>query len=159
MSSDVDEAMMRYCLVLARQAATRGEVPVGSCVWLDGKIIGEGANSCIMDRDPTAHAEILALRMAARRLGNYRLPGACLYVSLEPCTMCAGALVHARIARLIFAAVDRKAGAVVSTTSVLDNPGLNHRVQVYGGLLAEEAGALLSGFFAGRRNENRAFSA
>ncbi len=145
------EIWMRRALALAGQAAAEGEVPVGAVVVKDGEVLGEGYNRPIGAADPTAHAEILALRAAARRVGNYRLSGARLYVTVEPCTMCAGALVHARIATLVYGAPEPKAGAVRSTAAVLDNPALNHRVEVVAGVLADEAGALLKAFFADRR--------
>jgi tRNA(adenine34) deaminase len=142
---------MRRALELAQSAASAGEVPVGAVVVRDGEILGEGFNQPIGAVDPTAHAEIVALRDAARRVGNYRLSGATLYVTMEPCTMCAGALVHARIATLVYGALEPKSGAVESTSRALDNPRLNHRVQVVGGVLAEESAGLLKQFFAGRR--------
>lgn len=147
-----DERWMGRALALARDAATLGEVPVGAVVVLAGEIIGEAGNAPISARDPTAHAEILALRRAAGHIGNYRLAGATLYVTVEPCTMCAGALVHARVARLVFGAAEPRAGAVASTAAVLENPGLNHRVAVTGGVLAGESAALLRSFFAARRS-------
>lgn len=142
---------MAHCLGLARLSASLGEAPVGACVVLDGEIIGEGHNAPIAQHDPTAHAEICALRAAGQRMRNYRLPGAWLYVTIEPCAMCAGALVHARIAGLVFGAKEPRAGAVVSTATVLDNPSLNHRTQWQGGILADEAGALMKSFFLARR--------
>ncbi len=146
------EQWMRRALDLARQAAAAGEVPVGAVVVRDGAVIGEGSNRPITTSDPTAHAEIVALRDAARRAGNYRLPGAALYVSVEPCTMCAGALVHARVATLVYGAAEPRAGAVTSTAAVLANPRLNHRVAVVPGVLAGESAALLKSFFASRRS-------
>lgn len=146
------EAWMRRALELARQAASAGEVPVGAVLVCDGVVIGEGSNRPIGSHDPTAHAEILALRDGARRSGNYRLPGTTLYVTVEPCTMCAGALVHARVGTLVYGAAEPRAGAVESTSSVLSNPGLNHRVAVLGGMLAEESSLLLKEFFATRRH-------
>jgi len=148
---DADVRWMRRALELAQTAAELGEVPVGAVVVLDGRAIGEGFNRPISNRDPTAHAEIVALRAAALALDNYRLTGATLYVTVEPCTMCAGALVHARIGRLVFGAPEPRAGAVVTTSQVLDNPGHNHRVDTTGGVLAAESGALLRTFFAARR--------
>ena len=142
---------MREALALAGEAGAKGEIPVGSVVVRDGVLLGTGRNGSIGSSDPTAHAEIVALRAAAGAVGNYRLPGADLYVTVEPCLMCAGALVHARIARLIFGAPEPKAGAVVSTNRALDAAGLNHRVSVCGGVLAEESAALLQAFFAARR--------
>ena len=142
---------MRAALVLARQAAKKDEVPVGAVVVRDKQIVGRGFNQPIGRHDPTAHAEIMALRDAAQTLGNYRLPGCTLVVTVEPCTMCAGALVHARIERLIFGAKEPKAGAVCSSARVLDNLGLNHKVTVIEGVLEKECTALMSGFFQGRR--------
>lgn len=137
--------------MLAQKAADLGEAPVGACVVQNGEIIGEGHNTPITNCDPTAHAEIQALRAAAIRLGNYRLPGSILYVTIEPCTMCAGALVHARIRKLFFGAAEPRAGAVVSTAAVLDNPALNHHPTWEGGLLAAEAAALMRTFFNAKR--------
>src|SRR6186713_3279074 len=121
---------MRRALALAAAGRAAGEVPVGAVVVLDGTVIGEGANQPIGSNDPTAHAEIVALRAAATRVGNYRLTGATLYVTIEPCTMCAGALVHARVRTLVFGAREPRAGAVVSTASAIENAALNHRVEV-----------------------------
>ena len=143
---------MRAALAEARRAAALGEVPVGAVVVADGAIVGRGHNRPIGDADPTAHAEILALRAAARRLGNYRLTGATLYVTVEPCLMCAGACVHARLGALVFGAPDAKAGAVVSRARVLEGPW-NHRVRVSGGVLAGEARELMREFFRMRRAE------
>ena len=142
---------MRKAMELAKEAATRNEVPIGALLVSDGQVIGKGWNRMITAGDPTAHAEIVALRNAAAKLGNYRLPGATLYVTVEPCTMCAGALVHARIERLVFGAREPRAGAVRSSARVLDNPGLNHRVEVVEGVLAGECGELMTRFFQGRR--------
>jgi tRNA(adenine34) deaminase len=144
-------AWMREAISLACRAGEHGEVPVGAVVVCDGRVIGQGWNRPIGSRDPTAHAEIVAIRDAAQRLGNYRLPGSTLYVTVEPCTMCAGALIHARIAALVYGTPEPRAGAVTSTATVLDNPSLNHRVQVSGGVLADECAALLKEFFAARR--------
>ena len=142
---------MRQALELARLAAKAGEVPVGALLVLDGRQVGAGRNGTIETRDPTAHAEIRALRDASLALGNHRLPGTTLYVTVEPCTMCAGALVHARVAHLVYGALEPKAGAVVSTLRALDNPALNHRVEVTGGVLAAECGDLMTAFFRERR--------
>jgi len=142
---------MSHALDLARRAEAEGEVPVGAVVVLNDQCIGEGWNRPIGANDPTAHAEIEALRAAARAAGNYRLPGATLYVTLEPCVMCAGAMVHARIARLVFGARDPKAGAAGSVFSMLDSDNLNHRVQVEEGVAASESTALLQSFFQARR--------
>jgi tRNA(adenine34) deaminase len=134
-------------------AGAAGEVPVGAVVVLDGEIVGAGYNQPISARDPSAHAEIMALRDAARHLGNYRLPGSSLYVTLEPCTMCSGAIMHARVARVVFGARDPKTGAVGSVLNLFAEDRLNHHAQVVGGVLAEECGALLSEFFARRRGK------
>ena len=144
---------MRQALEEAHVAAAAGEVPVGAVVVLDGEVIGRGHNRPIGGQDPTAHAEVEALRDAGRRRGNYRLPGAALYVTVEPCLMCAGACLHARVDELVFGATDDKAGAVVSRARVLDGPAWNHRVRVHGGVLAEEARELLQTFFRTRRAE------
>ena len=144
---------MRAALGEARRAEARGEVPVGAVVVLDGVVIGRGHNRPIGRRDPTAHAEVQALRAAARRLGNYRLPGATLYATVEPCVMCAGALLHARVAALVYGAADAKAGAVRSRARLLEGPGWNHRVRVTGEVLADESRALLQAFFRTRRAE------
>jgi tRNA(adenine34) deaminase len=142
---------MRRALELADLAAQREEVPVGAVVVRDGELLGEGFNQVITAADPSAHAEIVALRDAAARVGNYRLPGATLYVTLEPCTMCAGALVHARIAELVFAAREPRAGVVCSTCQLLDEPWYNHKVSWQEGVLATESAALLQAFFRARR--------
>ena len=148
--SDAD--YMREALVLARAAAERGEVPVGALVVRGGTVLGSGANCPIHSHDPTAHAEIEALRAAAGRAGDYRLTGATLYVTLEPCIMCAAALVHARVARVVFGAWDPKAGGAGSIADVFAIRELNHRVDVFGGVLAEECGTLLTEFFRARRS-------
>ena len=142
---------MRVALDLAVQAATAGEVPVGSVVVADGEIVGRGCNRVITDSDPTAHAEVVALREAGRALGNYRLPGTTLYVTLEPCAMCVGAMIHARVARLVFAAPDPKTGALGGAFSLPDLHAHNHVITVEGGLLAGEAGDMLRAFFRERR--------
>ncbi len=147
--SDAD--YMQRALALARAAAAQGEEPVGALVVRGGEIIGEGANRPIGQHDPSAHAEIEALRAAGRALGDYRLTGATLYVTLEPCIMCASAIVHARIDRVVFGAWDPKAGAAGSIADVFAIPQLNHRVDVFGGVLAEECATLLSEFFRARR--------
>ena len=146
------ETYMERALQLAQQAAAAGEVPVGAVVVRDGVVLGEGANSPISSRDPTAHAEIVALRAAALAAGNYRLPDATLYVTIEPCTMCAGALVHARVRTLVFGTREPRAGAIVSTVKVLDNEALNHRIRVIEGVLSERSGELLKRFFRARRD-------
>ena len=149
---EADHAWMRRALELARHAeASDGEVPVGALVVLDGEIAGQGWNRNITLDDPTAHAEIQALRDAGRRRGNYRLPGATLYVTLEPCAMCAGAIVHARVARVVYGASDPKTGAAGSVFDVLQHARHNHRVEVTCGVLADECGDLLRQFFRSRR--------
>ncbi len=142
---------MRAALALARRAAAAGEVPVGALVVLDGRIVGEGYNHPIEACDPTAHAEIVALRAAAAAVGNYRLSGADLYVTVEPCVMCAGALVHARIRTLVYGAPEPRGGAVRSCAQVLDTPELNHRVAVVGGVLEGECRELIQQFFREKR--------
>jgi len=142
---------MQRALELARTAAGQGEVPVGAVVVADGEEIGSGWNAPISEKDPTAHAEIRALRTAAERLGNYRLPGTTLYVTLEPCAMCAGAIIQARVTRVVYAADDPRAGAAGSVFDVLTGGHLNHHPQCEAGLMAAEAGALLRGFFRQRR--------
>ena len=142
---------MHLAIEQARAAGVRGEVPVGAVVVVEERIVGAAGNRTIADCDPTAHAEILALRAAATAVGNYRLTGAALYVTIEPCAMCAGALVQARIARLVYGADDAKGGAVRSCLQVLDAGALNHRVAVTAGILAGESVALLQAFFAARR--------
>jgi tRNA(adenine34) deaminase len=150
-NEDIDIHWMQHALSLAERGGELGEVPVGAVVVKDGEHIGEGWNRPISSNDPTAHAEIVAMREAAQRIGNYRLGGATLYVTLEPCLMCTGAMVHARIERLVFGASDPKRGAVNSTTHAFDTRGLNHRVQAEGGVLAEECGKRLQDFFRERR--------
>ncbi len=142
---------MQHALALAERGAGQGEVPVGAVVVLNGEVMGEGWNRPIATNDPTAHAEVVAMREAAQRIGNYRLSGATLYVTLEPCLMCSGAMVHARIARLVFGASDPKRGAINSTCHALETQGLNHRVQAQGGVLAELCGRRLQEFFRERR--------
>ncbi len=141
-------AYEQACLAMAA-----GEVPVGAVVVRDGRIVGRGYNQPIASGDPTAHAEVVALRDAARRQENYRLPGATVYVTIEPCLMCAGALVHARIAAVVYAAAEPRAGAVRSVMRALDHPSLNHHVEVVGGVLEDRCRALLRGFFERRRAE------
>jgi tRNA(adenine34) deaminase len=150
-----DHIFMQAALSLAREAATCGEVPVGAIVVdPQGVIIGRGFNQPIGRHDPTAHAEVLALRDAARLLTNYRLPGCTLYVTLEPCAMCSGAMLHARLSRVVFGAADLKSGACGSVIDVFAEPRLNHHTEISGGVLADECGALLSGFFAARRSRS-----
>ncbi|MBI3935763.1 MAG: tRNA adenosine(34) deaminase TadA [Betaproteobacteria bacterium] len=145
------ELFMHEALVLAREAAQRGEVPVGAVVVKDGAVIGRGCNQPMSASDPTAHAEIVALRDAARTIGNYRLSGCDLYVTLEPCAMCSGAILHARVARVVYGARDPKTGACGSVIDLFSEPRLNHQTAVEGGLLARECGELLEEFFAARR--------
>ncbi|MGB8325965.1 MAG: tRNA adenosine(34) deaminase TadA [Steroidobacteraceae bacterium] len=147
--TDID--FMRLALALARGAEAQDEVPVGAVLVKDGHVIGEGANRPMAACDPTAHAEIEALRSAARAAGSYRLGDTTLYVTLEPCVMCAAAIVHARVRRVVFGAWDPKAGAAGSVASVFTMPALNHRVDVFGGVLDQECGALLTEFFERRR--------
>lgn len=147
----LDEEFLRRALVLAGRAESEGEVPVGAVVARSGDVIGEGWNQPIGLGDPTAHAEIVAIREAARKLGNYRLTGCTLYVTMEPCVMCAGALVHARVGRLVFGARDIRFGGVRSKFQIADSDLLNHRVEVVEGVLAAECTEQLRRFFAGRR--------
>jgi tRNA(adenine34) deaminase len=146
-----DVSFMQAALDEAREAAQRGEVPIGAIIVHDGRIIARAGNRTITDCDPAAHAEIVALRAAAREIKNYRLLDATLYVTIEPCSMCAGAMIQARIARLVYGADDAKGGAVRSCFSILDRPQLNHRVEVTSGILADESTTLLKDFFAPRR--------
>lgn len=148
-----DNEFMALALDLAREAATLGEVPVGAIVVKDGEVIGRGSNQPIGRHDPTAHAEVIALRDAAQRLGNYRMPGCTLYVTLEPCAMCIGAIFHARIARVVFGAFDPKTGAAGSVFDLLADPRHNHRVEVTGGVLGEEAGGRLTAYFRRKRRK------
>ena len=148
-----DERWMREALALARGAQARDEVPVGAIVVCEGKIVGRGGNAPIARNDPTAHAEIAALREAAGTLGNYRLPSCDLYVTLEPCVMCAGAIMQARIRRLVFGARDPKTGACGSVVDLFAESRLNHHTEVMGEVLSAECGGLLSAFFAARRAE------
>jgi tRNA(adenine34) deaminase len=150
-----DELWMREAIMLAQQAASIGEVPVGAIVVKDGVIIGRGSNTPIGTHDPTAHAEVLALRDAAKYLGNYRLVDCTLYVTLEPCAMCAGAIQHARIARLVYGASDAKTGACGSVIDLMSEPKLNHHTEVVSNLLADECGQLLSAFFKQRRLDKK----
>ena len=145
------EQWMRRALALADRAGNEGEVPIGAVIVKDGQLLGEGWNSVITFKDPTAHAEVVAMRDAAKMTGNYRLPGSTVYVTLEPCTMCAGAMIHARVAELVFAAKEPKAGVVCSTCSLLDEPRYNHRIRWQGGVLAEMSSERLQAFFRERR--------
>ena len=149
--TDADVLFMRRALELARDAEACGEVPVGALIVKDGEIVAEGSNRPIRSHDPTAHAEIVAMRAAAMALENYRIPGTTLYVTLEPCPMCTGAMVHARIERLVYAASDPRTGAAGSVFDLACNDALNHRMEVIGGVLANESAALLQAFFSARR--------
>ncbi|MGH8307882.1 MAG: tRNA adenosine(34) deaminase TadA [Gammaproteobacteria bacterium] len=150
-TSSEDEKWMQEALILARKAEAEGEVPVGALVVRDGAIIGRGWNHPIAVHDPTAHAEIIAMREAAQKLNNYRLTNTTLYVTLEPCAMCAGAMVHARVKRLVFGATDPRAGAAGSVFNLVQTAYLNHRLEVTGGVMAEECGEILKQFFVDRR--------
>lgn len=156
MSERSDEIWMRHALMLAGRAEAEGEVPVGAVLVLNGAIIGEGWNRSIGHHDPTAHAEIMALRQGGQQAGNYRLLKATLYVTLEPCVMCAGAMIHARIGSLVFGARDEKTGAAGSLMDVLGHPGMNHRVELTGDVLAQACAAQLSEFFRRRRAQQKA---
>ena len=151
MKTETNTEYMQLALDLAHQAALNGEVPVGAIIVKDGVIIGRGSNAPIGLHDPTAHAEIIAMRIAAAHLGNYRLVDCTLYVTLEPCAMCSGAMQHARIAKLVYGASDPKTGACGSVINLMAEPKLNHHCEVVGGILAEECGAVLSEFFKQRR--------
>jgi len=147
----IDQEFMLAALAEARDAARNGEVPIGAVLAIDGRILARAGNRTIADCDPTAHAEMIVLRQAAKLIGNYRLVGAALYATIEPCAMCAGAMIQARIARLVYGADDPRAGAVRSCFSVLDHPQLNHNVEVTSGVHAEESAAILKDFFVARR--------
>ncbi|SIS07086.1 tRNA-adenosine deaminase [Aquipseudomonas alcaligenes] len=147
-----DERFMREALELARQGAERGEVPVGAVLVQDGEVIGRGFNCPISTSDPSAHAEMVAIRAAAAAVQNYRLPGSTLYVTLEPCSMCAGLIVHSRIARVVYGTTEPKAGVAVSRGQFFSQDFLNHRVLIEGGLLAQECSEMLSAFFKARRS-------
>src|SRR5262245_50333862 len=149
--SDQDVAFMSRALELAREAERAGEVPVGAVVVRDGVIVGEGWNRPISTNDPTAHAEIIAMRAAAQARSTYRLLDTTLYVTLEPCPMCAGAMVHARVKRLVYAATDPRAGAAGTVFNIVQHPSLNHRMECAAGVMGEECGQLLRGFFLARR--------
>jgi len=153
MQSGEDAAWMELALEQARLAAAVGEVPVGALVIKDGEIIGSGHNRNLLDNDPTAHAEIVALRQAAARLGNHRLVGCVMVATIEPCSMCAGALIHARIARLVYGASDPKAGAAGSTVQVINHPRLNHHMEVTAGVLAGRCSEILQEFFRRKREQ------
>jgi tRNA(adenine34) deaminase len=150
-----DAHWMELALDLARDAAAAGEVPVGALVVKDGEIVGRGHNRNLRDNDPTAHAELVALRDAAGRLGNHRLSGCEIFVTIEPCAMCAGAMVHARLARLVYGAGDPKAGAAGSVLTVINHPQLNHQMEVTPGVLADECSKVLTSFFQSRRNDRK----
>jgi tRNA(adenine34) deaminase len=152
-STQADIDYMQQAIALAQQAAEQGEVPVGAIIVKDGAIIGKGSNTPINTHDPTAHAEIIAMRDAAQRIGNYRLVDCTLYVTLEPCAMCTGAMQHARIARVVYGASDAKTGACGSVVDLMAEAKLNHHAVVEGGVLAEECGSLLSTFFKARRQK------
>ena len=152
-STQTDIDYMQQAIALAQQAAEQGEVPVGAIIVKDGAIIGKGSNTPINTHDPTAHAEIIAMRDAAQRIGNYRLVDCTLYVTLEPCAMCTGAMQHARIARVVYGASDAKTGACGSVVDLMAETKLNHHAVVEGGVLAEECGSLLSTFFKARRQK------
>lgn len=154
-SASSDELWMEEALRQAQRALEAGEVPVGAVVVCEGKAVGQGFNRNLLDGDPTAHAEMMALRHAAQTLGNHRLPQCEMYATLEPCPMCAGALVHARLRRLVYGADDPKAGAVHSVLPVLNHPGLNHSMQVEGGVLAGRCAEMLQAFFRARRAEQK----
>jgi tRNA(adenine34) deaminase len=154
-ANEADEVFMRAALDLARQAAQAGEVPVGAVVVKDGRIIGRGSNAPISRHDPSAHAEIAALRDAAQYLGNYRLVDCELFVTLEPCVMCVGAMFHARIARVVFGAHDPKTGAAGSVFNLFAETRLNHHARIHGGVLADECSKVMSDFFAARRAQQK----
>ena len=154
--SEQDHQFMCQALALAQQAAELGEVPVGAVIVVDGVVIGEGYNQPIATHDPTAHAEVVAIRQATQKLQNYRLENSTLYVTLEPCTMCVGALIHARISRVVFATTEPKAGSLVSARRQLETGYYNHVFSFEGGLLADEASKQLSDFFRGRREAKKA---
>jgi tRNA(adenine34) deaminase len=153
-AESLDLFWMQRALELARQAEVEGEVPVGAVLVKDDQVLGEGWNAPISEHDPTAHAEIRALRNAATRLGNYRLLDTTLYVTLEPCVMCAGAIIHARVNRVVYGAADPKTGAAGSVFDILNSEQHNHRVQITGGVLEQECSALLKEFFQARRNKS-----
>jgi tRNA(adenine34) deaminase len=150
-----DQKWMRYALTLAAKAETLGEVPVGAVIVKDDEIVAEGWNQPITGNDPTAHAEVVAIRAAAQALQNYRLVGCTLYVTIEPCTMCAGSLIHSRVERVVYGALEPKAGAVESNLQLLGSQHFNHRLSVQGGVLAEECSAVISDFFKKRRAQKK----
>jgi tRNA(adenine34) deaminase len=152
MEASDDQLAMAVAIERAREAADHGDVPIGAAIYRDGELLAAAGNRREADRDPTAHAEMLVISEAGRKLGGWRLPGTTLYITLEPCAMCAGAIVLARIPRVVFGAFDPKAGAAGSVLNVLDDPALNHRPEVTGGVRREECAALLTDFFAERRS-------
>lgn len=154
-SQESDEKWMKLALHFAQQSAEEGEVPVGAVLVKDGELIAAAGNRCIAGHDPTGHAEIRTLRQAAESVGNYRLPGSTLYVTLEPCTMCVGAIVHARVDRVVFGAREPKAGAVVSQNTLFDHPAMNTTVLVSEGVLETQCSQILSDFFEMRRQQKR----
>jgi len=153
--NDLDIFWMQHALELARRAESEGEVPVGAVVVYDEQVIGEGWNRPIIDNDPTAHAEIMALRSAAKKINNYRLVDTTLYVTLEPCIMCTGAIIHSRVKRVVYGALDPKAGAAESAFTILGTDCLNHTVEVTNGILAHECGQVLTDFFRNKRKEKK----
>lgn len=153
--TDLDVFWMQHALELAQRAESEGEVPVGAVVVYDEQVIGEGWNRPIIDNDPTAHAEIMALRAAAKKINNYRLLDTTLYVTLEPCIMCTGAIIHSRVKRVVYGAFDPKAGACESAFTILGTDCLNHKVEVNNGILAEECGQILTSFFRKKRQEKK----
>ena len=148
-----DEAFMGAALELAREARERGEVPVGAVLVIDGEIVGRGFNQPVSRNDPTAHAEIVALRQAGRETGNYRLPGSTMYVTIEPCQMCVGAMVHARVARVVYGTPEPKAGAIESAMRAHEHPSLNHRLEVTGRVLEDQCREVIQTFFTERRRD------
>ncbi len=156
MTIENDLYFMQQAMAQAKLAESHNEIPVGAVVVLNGEIVGRGFNQPISSTDPTAHAEVIALKDAAKNIGNYRLIDCTLYVTLEPCVMCSGAMVHSRIARVVYGACDYKTGAVESVMTLLEHESHNHRVEASGGVLAQECGQMLSDFFARRRKEKKA---
>jgi tRNA(adenine34) deaminase len=152
LSPTADEQFMSAALELAREARERGEVPVGAVLVMDGEILGRGFNQPVSLNDPTAHAEIVALRQAGREIGNYRLPGSTMYVTIEPCQMCVGAMVHARVARVVYGTPEPKAGAIESAMRAHEHPSLNHRLEVAGRVLEAECRDVIQAFFKERRS-------
>jgi tRNA(adenine34) deaminase len=154
LSPTADEQFMSAALELAREARERGEVPVGAVLVMDGEILGRGFNQPVSQNDPTAHAEIVALRQAGREAGNYRLPGSTMYVTIEPCQMCVGAMVHARVARVVYGTPEPKAGAIESAMRAHEHPSLNHRLEVTGRVLEDECRDVIQAFFKERRSND-----